>query len=87
MLLSESKNFGGDGCDGNQNLGNDEVSETTLRAGAGWGTTTVDCGVNSNVNVIRGEGGFSGVSMAYGTGIVRLISVVIIFIAFFIVPK
>ena len=48
-------NFGGDGCDGTDTLGTDAVSETTLRSGAGWGTTTVDCGVNSNVNVGEGK--------------------------------
>ena len=43
--------FGGDGCAGNDTLGNDAVYDTTLVAGAGWGVTAVDCGVNSNGNV------------------------------------
>ena len=38
--------FGVDGCDKTVTFGNDAVSETTLGAGAGWGSTTVDCGVN-----------------------------------------
>ena len=56
--------------------------ETTLRAGADWGAKTVDCGVNYNDNVGRGEGGVSGVLMACGAGIARLISVAIYFIEF-----
>ena len=58
------------------------MSETTLRAGTGWGATTVDFGVNYNVNVGRGEGGVSDLSMVFGAGIVRLISVAICFIEF-----
>ena len=57
----------------------DAVSETTLRAGAGWGATTVDFGVNYNGNVGRGEGGVSGVSMACGSVIARLTSVAIFY--------
>ena len=58
------------------------MSETTLRAGTGWGATTVDFGVNYNVNVGRGEGGVSDLSMVLGAGIVRLISVAICLLNF-----
>ena len=44
-------NFGGDGCAGTTTLGTDAVYETTLVAGTGWGTTTVDYGVNYDGNV------------------------------------
>ena len=40
--------FGGDGCARTDTLGNDAVSETNLGSGAGWGATTVYCGVNSD---------------------------------------
>ena len=43
--------FGGDGCAGTTNFRTYAVSETTLVAGAEWGATNVDCGVNSDGNV------------------------------------
>ena len=43
--------FGGGGCAGNDTLGTDTVSETTLGASAGWGTTTINCGFNYVGNV------------------------------------
>ena len=63
------------------------MSETTLRAGTGWGATTVDFGVNYNVNVGRGEGGVSGVSIVFVAGIARLISVVIFLLDFVYCPQ
>ena len=50
-MMSESDNFGGDGCSGTDTLRTDAVSETTLRSGARWGATTVYCGVNYGGNV------------------------------------
>ena len=50
LVVSESEILGGGVFDGTKTLGTDAVSETTLISGADWGTTTVDCGVNSNVN-------------------------------------
>ena len=43
--------FGGDGFAGTSALRTDAVSETILVAGAGWGATTVDFGVNSDGGV------------------------------------
>ena len=85
--MSESDNFGGDSCDGNDTLRTDAVSETTLRAGSGWFATNVGCGVNSNGNVGRGEGGVSGVSIVCVAGIARLISVVIFLLDFVYCPQ
>ena len=81
-MVSESEILGGDGCVGTGTLGTDAVPDTTLRYGAGWCTTTVDCGVNSNGNVCRGKGGVSGVSISCGSRIARLIIVAICFIGF-----
>ena len=81
-MVAESDIFGGDGCDGTDTLGPDVVSETNLIAGAEWGRTTVDCGVNYNGDVGIGEGGVSGASLACGAGIVRLIIFAICFIDF-----
>ena len=78
--MSESAFFGRYDCSGTDTLGTDAVSETTLRAGAGWGATTVDCGLNSDENVGKGGGGVSGISMACGTEIPWLRSVLICFI-------
>ena len=50
-MISESAIFGGDGCSGTDNLGNDVVSEKNIGAGTGWGSTTIDCGVNSDGNL------------------------------------
>ena len=74
--------FGCDCCDGNETLRTDSVSETTLRDGVGWGTTTVDHGVNYNGNVGGGEVGVSGVSKYGGTGMACLRSVTICLIEF-----
>ena len=43
--------FGGDGCSGNANPGTDSVSETTLEAGAGWGTRNDYFGVSYDGDV------------------------------------
>ena len=43
--------FGGDGCAGTATLGTDAVSETNIGTGAGWGTRTGDCGVNTDGNL------------------------------------
>ena len=67
-MVAEGAILGGDGCDGTENLVPDTVYETTLRAGAGWGATTVDLGVNYDGNVGKGECGVSGVSKADGAG-------------------
>ena len=58
------------------------MSDITLGAGAGWGTTTVDCVVNSYGNVGRGGGGVSGVSIDCGVGMAQLIIVAILFYFF-----
>ena len=50
-MMSESAILVGGGCAGTDTLGTDEVSETILGAGTGWGKTTVDRGVNYNGNV------------------------------------
>ena len=63
------------------------MSDITLGAGAGWGTTTVDCGVKYDVNVGRGEGGVSGVLMVCGTGMVQLIIAVIFFALCVLTPN
>ena len=81
-MVAEGGIFRGDGCDGSGTLGTDEVYETTLGAGAGWGTTTVDFVVNSGGNVGGGEGGVSGVSTDGVEGMARLRSVVICLIGF-----
>ena len=70
--MTEGAIFVGDGCDGTDTLLTDEVSDTTLIAGAGWIATTVDCGFNSDGNVGGGGGGGSGVSTACGAGMERL---------------
>ena len=62
------------------------MSETTLRAGAGWGTTTVDCGVNYNGNLDRGEVGVSGIKIDCGSGISWPTIVAICFIGFCVSP-
>ena len=51
LIISESENFGGDVCYGTDTLRTDSVSEATLRADAGFGATTIDCGVNSDCNL------------------------------------
>ena len=82
LVVSESEIIGGDGCDVTDTLGTVAVSETTLRAGAGWGTTTVDCGVNYNGNLDRGEVGVSGIKIDCGSGISWPTIVAICFISF-----
>ena len=46
--------FGGYGCSRTETIGTGVVSEATIGYGAGWGATTVDCGVNSDGNIGRG---------------------------------
>ena len=66
LVVSESEILGSNECAGTDILGNDYVSKTTLRAGAGQGATTVNFGVNYYGNEGMGEGKASGVSMACG---------------------
>ena len=49
--MSEGAILGGDGCAGTDTLVTDAVYETTPGAVAGWGATTIDCGVNYDGNV------------------------------------
>ena len=51
LVMSESDNFGGDGCSRTDTLGNDAVSETTILDSERWGETTVDCGINYGGNM------------------------------------
>ena len=53
-MISESANFGGDGCAGTDTLGTDAVSETTLGDGARVVTATVYFGVNYYGNLGSG---------------------------------
>ena len=54
LMISESANFGGDGCAGTDTLGTDAVSETTLGDGARVVTATVYFGVNYYGNLGSG---------------------------------
>ena len=82
LVVAEGEIFGGDGCDKNDTLGTDTASETTLGAGAGWGATTIYCGVNSDGNMGGGGGEVSGISTASGEGMEELRSVAVCLIDF-----
>ena len=69
LLVAGSAIFVGDGCTRTDTIGTDAVYETNSGSGTGWGVTNVGCGVNSGGNLVRGEGGVSGVSTACGEGI------------------
>ena len=58
------------------------MSETILRAGAGWGATTIDRGANYNGNVGGGGGGWSSVSTSGDARMARLTIVAICLIGF-----
>ena len=88
MVEAEGLIFRCEGCDGTYTLGTEAVSETTLGYGAGWGEKTVDCRVNSDVNVGGGEGVVSGVSTYRGAGMAWLRIVAIFFNCILhIIPK
>ena len=61
--------------------------DTTLESGAGWGETTVDCGINTNGNVGVGVCGVSGVSTACGAVMARLRSVAVYLLHFVYSPQ
>ena len=50
-MMSKSASFGGYCCAVSETLGTDAVSETALRYVTGWGSTTVDFGVNYGGNI------------------------------------
>ena len=51
LMISESDDYRCGGGASTDTLVTDVVSENTLRAGARWGATTFDCGVNYYGNV------------------------------------